>query len=110
MLNGICNPIFPVLFFLFVAVRNQTKDSYANFFLFGNNVNLFFHYFCLFRYSHVEKDHLVKLLKQLIISTAPPSRGISGGNAPNAADVPTLMGTGSFSLLRLGEITLRVLF
>lgn len=51
------------------------------------------------RYSHVEKDHLLKLLKQLILSTSPPSRGISGGNAPNAADVPTLMGTGSFSLL-----------
>ncbi|PON61920.1 Guanine nucleotide-binding protein, beta subunit [Parasponia andersonii] len=38
------------------------------------------------RYSHIQKDHLIKLLKQLILSSAPPSRGISGGNAPNAAD------------------------
>lgn len=51
------------------------------------------------RYPHVEKDHLIKLLKQLILSTAPPAQGMSGGNAPNAADVPTLLGTGSFSLL-----------
>ncbi|KAL5541939.1 hypothetical protein UlMin_009649 [Ulmus minor] len=51
------------------------------------------------RYSHIDKDHLVKLLKQLILNTAPPSRGINGGNTPNAADVPTLLGTGSFSLL-----------
>ncbi|XP_062108774.1 uncharacterized protein LOC133819520 [Humulus lupulus] len=52
------------------------------------------------RYSHIQKDHLVRLLKQLLISTAPPSRSISGGNPPNAADVPTLMGMGSFSLLK----------
>uniref|UniRef100_A0A2N9IQ07 BRWD/PHIP N-terminal domain-containing protein n=1 Tax=Fagus sylvatica TaxID=28930 RepID=A0A2N9IQ07_FAGSY len=51
------------------------------------------------RYPHIEKDHLVKLLKQLIVSTAPPLHGRVGGNAPNAADVPTLLGTGSFSLL-----------
>ncbi|KAF3456326.1 hypothetical protein FNV43_RR00976 [Rhamnella rubrinervis] len=51
------------------------------------------------RHSHIEKDHLVKLLKQLILNTVPPSRGMGGGNIPNAADVPTLMGTGSFSLL-----------
>lgn len=53
----------------------------------------------LFRYPHIEQDHLVKLLKQMIMSTAPPSRVMSGGNAPNAADVPTLLGMGSFSLL-----------
>lgn len=52
-----------------------------------------------FRYPHIENDHLVKLLKQLISSTAPPSRGMCGGNAPNAADVPTLLGQRSFSLL-----------
>ncbi|KAF8387745.1 hypothetical protein HHK36_026399 [Tetracentron sinense] len=51
------------------------------------------------RYPHVEKDHLVKLLKQLILSTAPPLHGMVGGNVSNAADVPTLLGTGSFSLL-----------
>ncbi|XP_058083453.1 uncharacterized protein LOC131231314 isoform X2 [Magnolia sinica] len=50
-------------------------------------------------YPHVEKDHLVKLLKQLILSNAPPLHGMVGGNAPNAADVPTLLGSGSFSLL-----------
>ncbi|KAH7513458.1 hypothetical protein FEM48_Zijuj12G0202000 [Ziziphus jujuba var. spinosa] len=51
------------------------------------------------RYSHIEKDHLVKLLKQLILSIAPPSRGVGGGNISNAGDVPTLVGMGSFSLL-----------
>ncbi|KAL6193665.1 hypothetical protein ACLB2K_034749 [Fragaria x ananassa] len=51
------------------------------------------------RYPHIEQDHLVKLLKQMILSIAPPSRGMTGGNAPNAADVPTLLGTGTFSLL-----------
>ncbi|CAL0300958.1 unnamed protein product [Lupinus luteus] len=45
------------------------------------------------RYPHVEKDHLVKLLKQLLLNTASPSLGTSSGNAPNAADVPTLLGT-----------------
>ncbi|KAK9086311.1 hypothetical protein Syun_028705 [Stephania yunnanensis] len=51
------------------------------------------------RYPHIEKDHLVKLLKQLILTSAPPLHGMLGGNAPNAADVPTLLGSGSFSLL-----------
>ncbi|XP_065863791.1 uncharacterized protein [Euphorbia lathyris] len=51
------------------------------------------------RYPHVEKDHLVKLLKQLLLNTASPSQSLVGGNALNAADVPTLLGTGSFSLL-----------
>lgn len=52
----------------------------------------------LLRYSHIEKDHLVKLMKQLIMHVA-PSRGISGRTAPTAADVPTLLGIGPFSLL-----------
>ncbi|MFS7938120.1 putative transcription factor WD40-like family [Helianthus anomalus] len=48
------------------------------------------------RYPHVEKDHLVKLLKQLLSGTASSSQG----HTPlNAAAVPTLLGTGSFSLL-----------
>ncbi|KAL5724021.1 hypothetical protein ACHQM5_007336 [Ranunculus cassubicifolius] len=51
------------------------------------------------RYPHIDKDHLVKLLKQLILRTAPPLHGMAGGNAPNAADVSTLLGSGSFSLL-----------
>ncbi|XP_027354990.1 PH-interacting protein isoform X2 [Abrus precatorius] len=51
------------------------------------------------RYPHIEKDHLVKLLKQLLLNTASPSLGMSSGNAPNAADVPTLLGRASFSLL-----------
>ncbi|XP_019197386.1 PREDICTED: PH-interacting protein [Ipomoea nil] len=50
------------------------------------------------RYSHIEKDHLVKLLKQLILSSPPPLHHI-GRNTPSAADVPTLLGTGPFSLL-----------
>ncbi|XP_057992634.1 uncharacterized protein LOC110633006 isoform X2 [Hevea brasiliensis] len=49
------------------------------------------------RYPHIEKDHLVKLLKQLLHNTASSSQGLIG--APNAADVPTLLGAGSFSLL-----------
>lgn len=51
------------------------------------------------RYPHIEKDHLVKLLKQLIVRAAPSLHGKVGRHAPNAADVPTLLGTGSFSLL-----------
>ena len=51
------------------------------------------------RYPHIGKDHLVKLLKQLMLNTAPPLHGEVGGNAPSAVDVPTLLGTGSFSLL-----------
>lgn len=51
------------------------------------------------RYPHIEKDHLVKLLKQLILYSASPLRGEIGQNTPNAADVPTLLGFGSFSLL-----------
>ncbi|KAK4425942.1 PH-interacting protein [Sesamum alatum] len=51
------------------------------------------------RHPHVEKDHLVKLLKQLMLGATAPSRGLTGGNVPNAATVPTLLGTGSFSLL-----------
>ncbi|KAL6968620.1 hypothetical protein U1Q18_034420 [Sarracenia purpurea var. burkii] len=51
------------------------------------------------RYPHVEKDHLVKLLKRLILNTAPPLDSLGGRSAPCAVDVPTLLGTGSFSLL-----------
>ncbi|WCJ22313.1 WD40/YVTN repeat-like-containing domain Bromodomain [Euphorbia peplus] len=51
------------------------------------------------RYPHIEKDHLVKLLKQLLLHLASPVRGKVGGHTPNAADVPTLLGFGSFSLL-----------
>ncbi|KAL2934947.1 Bromodomain and WD repeat-containing protein 1 [Bienertia sinuspersici] len=51
----------------------------------------------LHRYPHVAKDHLVRLLKQLMLS--PPGLSLGVGNFPNAADVPTLLGTGSFSLL-----------
>lgn len=54
--------------------------------------------FGYFRYPHVEKDHLVKLLKQLILHAATPSGGVSGGTF-SAAAVPTLLGTGSFSLI-----------
>ncbi|MFS8014226.1 putative transcription factor WD40-like family [Helianthus anomalus] len=50
------------------------------------------------RYSHIDKDHLVKLLKQLLVHVA-PSRGIFGKSPPTAADVPTLLGIGPFSLL-----------
>ncbi|KAH6811226.1 WD40 domain-containing protein [Perilla frutescens var. frutescens] len=51
------------------------------------------------RYSHIEKDHLVKLLKQMMLMISPPLRCTIGKIAPSAADVPTLLGTESFSLL-----------
>ena len=51
------------------------------------------------RYPHVEKDHLVKLLKQLILNAASPAHGVVDRNAINAAAVPTLLGTSCFSLL-----------
>nr|XP_010938293.1 bromodomain and WD repeat-containing protein 3 [Elaeis guineensis] len=51
------------------------------------------------RYPHVGKDHLVKLLKQLILNSSHQLHGMVGGGPPNAADVPTLLGSGSFSLL-----------
>ncbi|GJT31924.1 PH-interacting protein-like isoform X1 [Tanacetum coccineum] len=56
------------------------------------------------RIRHLQQDvyHglscLLKLMKQLIIHMA-QSRGISGSTPPTAADVPTLLGTGAFSLL-----------
>lgn len=51
------------------------------------------------RYPHIEKDHLVKLLKQLLSGAASSSQGLIGQTSLNAAAVPTLLGTGSFSLL-----------
>ncbi|KAK6941080.1 Bromodomain [Dillenia turbinata] len=51
------------------------------------------------RYPHIEPDHLVSLLKQLMLRTASPLRPTFQGGTPSAADVPTLLGTGSFSLL-----------
>lgn len=51
------------------------------------------------RHPHVDKDHLVKLLKQLLLGAVDPSQDVIGGNIVNAATVPTLLGTGSFSLL-----------
>jgi hypothetical protein len=50
------------------------------------------------RYPHVGKDHLVNLLKQLMASSCHP-HSLIGGASPNAADVPTLLGSNSFSLL-----------
>ncbi|XP_068661655.1 uncharacterized protein [Aristolochia californica] len=51
------------------------------------------------RYPHIAKDHLIKLLKQLMVNIAPPLHGVVGGNTASAADVPTILGSGSFSLL-----------
>ncbi|KAM7275956.1 hypothetical protein ACFE04_017822 [Oxalis oulophora] len=51
------------------------------------------------RFGHIENDHLVKLLKQLLLHIESPLHGRVEGNTPNAADVPTLLGSGSFSLL-----------
>ncbi|XP_074316032.1 uncharacterized protein LOC141652459 [Silene latifolia] len=49
------------------------------------------------RYPHIARDHLVRLLKQLMLGSSLPSPIL--GIGPNASDVPTLLGTGSFSLL-----------
>lgn len=51
------------------------------------------------RNPHIEKDHLVKLLKKLMHRTTSPTQDINRRHALNAADVPTLLGTGSYSLL-----------
>lgn len=53
--------------------------------------------FC--RHAHIGKDHLLKLMKQLLLSKAKLPHSIAARGVPNAADVPTLLGTGSFSLL-----------
>lgn len=50
------------------------------------------------RYSYIEKDHLLKLLKQLML-TVTPLRSINDRCDLSAADVPTLLGAGPFSLL-----------
>lgn len=59
----------------------------------------------MLRYPHVEKGHLLSLLKQLLI-TSSPSRTISDSGALGAADVPSLLGTGVFSLLESMLISL----
>lgn len=51
------------------------------------------------RYPHIEKDHLVKLLKQLIQNASTTSEGSVEGGGYTAASVPTLLGSGPFSLL-----------
>ncbi|KAB2065130.1 hypothetical protein ES319_A09G069400v1 [Gossypium barbadense] len=51
------------------------------------------------RNPHIEKDHLIKLLKQLLLTAPSQSKDKSARHTPNAADVPTLLGTGPFSLL-----------
>ncbi|KAG9139756.1 hypothetical protein Leryth_021435 [Lithospermum erythrorhizon] len=51
------------------------------------------------RYSFIERDHLIKLLKQLVLNASLSTRGVQGDNIFNAAAVPTLLGIGSFSLL-----------
>ncbi|XP_047310637.1 bromodomain and WD repeat-containing protein 1 [Impatiens glandulifera] len=51
------------------------------------------------RYPHIRSDHLVKLLKQLISTTISPSQGLGVRSSSNAATVPTLLGSGPFSLI-----------
>uniref|UniRef100_A0A8R7U824 BRWD/PHIP N-terminal domain-containing protein n=1 Tax=Triticum urartu TaxID=4572 RepID=A0A8R7U824_TRIUA len=50
------------------------------------------------RYPHIGKDHLVKLLKQLMMTSCRPD-SLVRDVSPNAADFPTLLGSNSFSLL-----------
>ncbi|EPS61343.1 transducin family protein, partial [Genlisea aurea] len=51
------------------------------------------------RYSHIQTDHLIRLLKQLMLLASPPLRCLTGKGIPSASDVPTLLGMGSFSML-----------
>ncbi|KAI4329811.1 hypothetical protein MLD38_028156 [Melastoma candidum] len=48
------------------------------------------------RYPHIQRNHLLQLLKQLVLRMSRPVPGKVGGRA---AHVPTLLGFGSFSLL-----------
>ncbi|XP_073135794.1 uncharacterized protein [Henckelia pumila] len=57
------------------------------------------------RHPHIGQDHLVKLLKQLMmLDASAPAKGMIGGNVFNAANVPTLLGTGCFSLVANDQI------
>ncbi|GLJ21098.1 hypothetical protein SUGI_0385500 [Cryptomeria japonica] len=51
------------------------------------------------RYPHIKKNHLVKLLQQLLLKSNSTSPGASDAKIVTGADVPTLLGSGSFSLL-----------
>ncbi|GBG59276.1 hypothetical protein CBR_g32291 [Chara braunii] len=53
------------------------------------------------RFKHVSSDHLVKLLKQLLVNDAKAVKQTERNRMkiPAAADVPTLLGTHTFSLL-----------
>lgn len=48
----------------------------------------------------VQQDHLVKLLEQLLVHNRASVEPLERPNSriPTGADVPTLLGTGSFSL------------
>jgi hypothetical protein len=79
-----------VIFILFLFFRCMT------FFYGSEYMTMSVLLFC--RYPHVGKDHLVNLLKQLMVNSCHP-HSLIGGASPNAADVPTLLGSNSFSLL-----------
>lgn len=51
------------------------------------------------RYPHIEKNHLVKLLQQLLLKSSAVSLGVSDAKNVTGAEVPTLLGSGAFSLL-----------
>lgn len=51
------------------------------------------------RYPHTEKNHLVKLLQQLLLKSSAVSSGVPDAKNLTGADVPTLLGSGAFSLL-----------
>ncbi|XP_047315948.1 bromodomain and WD repeat-containing protein 3-like [Impatiens glandulifera] len=55
------------------------------------------------RNPHIRKDHLLKLLKQLMLNVAPSMHSMERYAAPSAADVPTLLGVGDFSLVMSGR-------
>ncbi len=53
------------------------------------------------RHPHVEPGHLVKLLQQLLVYNQRSVAALEPAHSriPTAADVPTLLGAGAFSLL-----------
>lgn len=60
------------------------------------------HSFCIVsRNPTLEQDHLVKLLQQLLLQNRVLLGGLELPHArlPTVADVPTLLGTGNFSLI-----------
>ena len=106
---GLCYPVLRLCMFLavLVVVKLLVKiklqfimyhyNMLSNFFLelifFSQNINR--------RNPAIEKNHLVKLLRQQLLASrrAVAPHAALHSRIPTAADVPTLLGFGPFSLL-----------